>query len=299
MFAVNYKHNIIRKCTIAFGNLFKDIAVERNDTNGNRTATIPVPLAYGPKDKFASRVTTDPNLNDPVAMQLPRMGFELTSLSYDGTRKINSLVQNRVEISSDYNKLLSQYTPVPYNIDFTLSIMVKNADDGVQIVEQILPYFTPDYNVTINMIPSMGITMDVPIILTSVTSDDTYEGDFESRRILTWTLSFTMKAYIYGPIKKTGIIKTVQVDSTIVTPANSVAGITSSDLVTTSRSSRVITTPGLTSDGLPTTDPTESIPVGQIKPTDDFGFATDINQYYDGKKFNPITGIDEIPPFNQ
>ena len=184
-------HGLIRKYVIVFGSLFNDLIIQRNN-NGSRMQTLSVPIAYGPKQKFLVRLETDPNLDREIAISLPRLGFELTGISYDPVRKLNSTQKNSY-VFSDKTLLKTQYTPVPYNIDFILSIMVKNADDGTQILEQILPYFKPEWNTSVNIIPDMNISMDIPTVLNSVSLQDAYDADFMSRRVLMWDLNFTMK----------------------------------------------------------------------------------------------------------
>ena len=158
-----FSHGIIRKHVIVFGSMFNDITIERKNA-GTRVQTLAVPIAYGPKQKFLVRLEADPNLDREIAISLPRLGFELAGITYDPSRKLNSTQKNSY-VFSDKTLLRTQYTPVPYNIDFILSIMVKNADDGTQILEQILPYFKPEWNISVNLIPEMKIAMDVPTIL--------------------------------------------------------------------------------------------------------------------------------------
>ena len=179
-----FSHGIIRKHVIVFGSMFNDITIERKSA-GTRVQTLAVPIAYGPKQKFLVRLDADPNLDREIAISLPRLGFELTGISYDPSRKLNSTQKNSY-VFSDKTLLRTQYTPVPYNIDFVLSIMVKNADDGTQILEQILPYFKPEWNISVNLIPEMNITMDIPTVLGSVSLQDAYDGAFQTRRALIW-----------------------------------------------------------------------------------------------------------------
>jgi len=198
-----------RKAIVAFGNMFNSITIDRKDAAGDSQETLRIPLSYAPKSKFLARIQQQPSLDDrPVQVVLPRMSFEMLSLSYDFNRKISPLQQNRA-INSSANTLDTQYAPTPYNIQVSLYIYAKNQDDGLQIVEQILPYFNPDYNLTMKTIPQMGIKNDLPIILEGISFEDTYEGDFSDRRSIIWTLSFTMKLNYYGPINKQGVIKKV------------------------------------------------------------------------------------------
>ena len=198
-----------RKAIVAFGNMFNSITIDRKDADGNSVESLRIPLAYVPKQKFLARIQQQPSLDDrQTQIVLPRMSFEMISLNYDFNRKISPIQQNRA-INSTANTLDTQYAPTPYNIQVALYIYAKNQDDGLQIVEQILPYFNPDYNLTMKTIPQMGIKNDLPILLEGITFEDTYEGDFSDRRSIIWTLTFTMKLNYYGPINKQGIIKKV------------------------------------------------------------------------------------------
>ena len=202
----------LRKTIIAFGSLFNDIIITRKNSSGTDTQSMKVPLAYGPKQKFIVRLEADPGINQKVAMTLPRIGFEINNLTYDPTRKLNR-VQKFKKVKGDKNDQLdTQYMPVPYNLEFTLYIMAKQSEDALQVVEQILPYFQPDYTITINDMTDMGIKKDVPIVLNSISYEDDYQADFQTRRAIIYTLSFTTKFYLYGPVTSSSIIKTVQVD---------------------------------------------------------------------------------------
>jgi hypothetical protein len=204
----------MRKIVVSFGTLFNNIQIVRKNSAGTIVQSMKVPLAYGPQQKFLARLNTDPSLASKVAVTLPRLGFEMTGITYDPTRKLNRVQKFRKVKSStdDSNKLDTQYMPVPYNINFTLYAMAKNSDDALQIVEQILPYFQPDYTLTINDMADMGIKRDVPIILNDVSYEDNYQGDFTERRAIIYTLAFTSKFYLYGPVTSSSVIKTVQVD---------------------------------------------------------------------------------------
>ena len=197
MFGTHFYHQTSRKMVVAFGTLFNALEVQRTDSSDDVTEVLKVPLSYGPKEKMLTRISADPNLNPKVALTVPRMGFELTSLTYDNARKLNTMSRN---VKRGTTGLKKQFNPVPYNWEFSLFIFVKNAEDGTQILEQILPFFTPEFTISLTLISSMGITHDIPLVLNSVTSEDTYEGDFASRRSIIWTLSFTMKGYLYPNI---------------------------------------------------------------------------------------------------
>ncbi len=197
MFGTYFYHQISRKMVVAFGSLFNTIEVRRTNSAGSVIETLKVPLAYGPKEKFLTRISADPELNPGVALTVPRMGFELTALTYDGVRKLNTMGRN---VAAGTTGLKKQYNPVPYNWDFSLYVYVKNAEDGTQILEQILPFFTPEFTVTMNLVSSMTEKRDIPLVLNAVSSEDTYEGDYASRRSIIWTLSFLMKGFLYPNI---------------------------------------------------------------------------------------------------
>ena len=211
MFGTYFYHQISRKMVVAFGSLFNTIEVRRTNSAGSVVDTIKVPLSYGPREKFLVRISADPNLNPSIALTVPRMGFELTSMTYDGVRKLNTMGRN---VKKGTTGLKKQFNPVPYNWDFSLYVYVKNAEDGTQILEQILPFFTPEFTVTMNLVSSMSEKRDIPLVLNSVTSEDTYEGDFASRRSIIWTLSFLMKGFLYPNVADNAkVITDVTVDT--------------------------------------------------------------------------------------
>ena len=193
MFGTHFYHSTIRKTVVAFGTIFNNIQIRRVDGSGNVAQSLRVPLAYGPKGKFLARLFENPSFSNKVQTTVPRMGFDISSFSYDSTRKLNTLNKRRKIDSADNSKLDFQYLSVPYNIDFNLYIFAKQQDDALQCVEQILPYFTPAYTLTINAVPEMGIKQDFPVILNSLTYEDDYEGDFATRRSIVYTLTFTVK----------------------------------------------------------------------------------------------------------
>jgi hypothetical protein len=206
MFGQYFYHSHIRRTVSIFGTLFNNISVQRKDGNGNTVNTVKVPLSYGPKQKFLTRLFEEPDLNAPeVAIRLPRMSFELTGMTYDTTVKLNKM--NTLAQPNPFGQNTVR-NPVPYIMNFTLSVYAKNQDDALQVVEQIIPYFNPEYVVTLKEIPSLNISRDIPIVLQSVTYSDDYEGDFTSRRVLIYSLDFTMKTFFYGPITQNqGVIK--------------------------------------------------------------------------------------------
>jgi len=217
MFGTYFYHQTSRKMVVAFGSLFNNIEVRRTDSSDAVTEVIKIPLSYGPKDKMLVRISQDPSLNPNVALTVPRMGFELTSMTYDGARKLNTMGRN---VKKGTTGLKKQYNPVPYNWDFSLYVFVKNAEDGTQILEQILPFFTPDFTVTMTLVSGMTVKMDIPLVLNSVTSEDSYEGDFATRRSIIWTLSFIMKGFLYPSVTDNAkVITSSTVDTHLMSAA--------------------------------------------------------------------------------
>lgn len=212
MFGHEFYHEHIRRYIVVFGTMFNNIVISRKTETGVVDKRIKVPISYSPREKLLARIETDPKLNKPTAVSLPRMGFEITSMTYAGERKLSTIQRYTVKSTADSSKKSLVYAPVPYDINFQLSIMVKNAEDGTQILEQILPFFTPEWTNSVQLIDDLELKMDIPLVLVSVSSDDTYDGDFETRRALIWTLDFTMKAYFYGPVKNKKIIKFANVN---------------------------------------------------------------------------------------
>ena len=216
MFGTYFYNESMRRMTIGFGQIFNNIQIKRKDSNGNITQSIKVPLAYAPKEKFLARLDAQQDLtgdDSKVAITLPRMSFEVTGYSYDGGRKLNKNQKiTKVTTNADTTKMNSQYMPVPYNVNFSLSVYVANSDDGLQIIEQILPYFQPDYTVTMIESSTMDTKRDIPIVLNSVDYEDSYTGSLTSSRRIIYTLSFTAKIYLFGPISTSAVIKTVSAD---------------------------------------------------------------------------------------
>ena len=212
MLGTYFYHEIMRKTVIGFGTLFNDIRIRHKDGSGSSISEKRVALAYGPMQKFLARLEQQADLNRPTQkIELPRMSFEMNNVAYDSTRKAGITQTFK---ASDGTNLKKVFMPVPYNIGFELNIMTKLNDDALQIVEQILPYFQPSFNLTIDLINVIGEKRDCPIILDNISFSDDYEGDFASRRALIYTLNFTAKTYLFGPIASTseGLIKKVQVD---------------------------------------------------------------------------------------
>lgn len=204
----HFYHQLTRKAVILFGRLFDDLyLVRKNDQTKKEVSRFLVPIIYAPKEKMVTRILSDPDLLRSVGTILPRMSFEITGISYDATRKQNSLL--RAAKSNTTSHVTSSYMGVPYDVTFALNIYARNIDDGTQIVEQILPFFNPDFTITTNMIPDLGALKDIPIILNNVSNSIDYEGDYDSVRYVNWTLTFTMKMYYYGPVSYPKIIRTV------------------------------------------------------------------------------------------
>ena len=268
MFGTYFYNESMRRMTIGFGQIFNNIQIKRKNDAGKIIQTIRVPLAYGPKEKFLVRLDQQASLdNREFAITLPRMGFEISSIAYDPTRKLTRVQRfKRVKANKDGKVLDFNYTPVPYNISYNLYSFTASAEAGLQIIGQILPFFQPDFTVTINAIPSLDIKRDIPIILNSVNYEDTYSGDFTTRRAVIYTLNFTAKTYLFGPSTSQKVIKTVQTDQ-----------YSDTDRVNKARESRIIVVP----------DPTTA------DANDDFGFTTTIDFFEDGKKYNVTTDTDE------
>lgn len=204
----HFFHRLTKKYVTLFGNMFNNITMMKvNQTTGIEIERMKVPILYAPKEKYYTRLRSDPELQREVGIVLPRMSFELQSIAYDASRKQNPLIRHSKANTS--TGVTSQYMPVPYDLVFELNIYARNIDDGDHIIEQILPYFNPDYTVTITPIPELDLKKDIAIILNSVNPSIEHEGNYDSIRFVTWTLSFTMKVYYFGPISNPKIIRKV------------------------------------------------------------------------------------------
>ena len=195
-----FYHEILRRTVVSFGSLFNEISIKHTDNSGNVKSVIKVPLAYGPTQKFLARLEQSPDLNKPVQITLPRMSFEFTGLTYDPTRKSTTTQTFIAKSAVDGTETKKVYLPVPYNMQFELSIMCKLNDDALQIIEQILPFFQPSYSMTIELVDIINEKRDIPVILENITMQDDYEGNFNTRRVLLYTLRFTAKTYLFGPV---------------------------------------------------------------------------------------------------
>lgn len=256
MFGARFYHETTRRYVAMFGTLFNDILIRRYDNDGVLTQSIKVPLAYGPSQKFLSRLQEDPGLNAP-AITLPRMSFEILGMFYDGDRKLTTLMRNSIPSQATASSYASAYTPTPYNLEFQLNIMTKYTEDGTKIIEQILPYFKPDFTPSVRILDELEYYLDVPVILNSVTQEDIYEGSYDERRALIWTLNFTVKAWYFGPAVDRKIIKFAQ--------AKSYTGINNEN-----SSQTISVQPGLTANGAPTTNIGDSVPYADIQGDDDW-----------------------------
>lgn len=205
----HFYHGTVRNSIIVFGKLFNSIYIKRDNSDGTPNQLVKVPITYGPKEKWLVRTEMDPELNRPVEIVLPRMTFEITDFQYDTSRKLHSLNKLVVQDPLTNTKRREQFVPIPYNLSVQLYVLSKTQEDALQIVEQILPFFTPHYNVTVNLDPDMGYSFDVPTVLNSVSLTDDYDGQFETKRTVIYTLTFTMKTQMFGPVQNSNVITTV------------------------------------------------------------------------------------------
>ena len=262
MLGTYFYHEILRKTVISFGTLFNDINVRHDDRSGATISETKVPLIYGPKQKFLAKLEQQEELTKATAITLPRMSFEMSSMNYDPARKGSITRTFKAVDKTDSTKTKKVYLPVPYNVGFELNVMTKLNDDALQIVEQILPFFQPAYNITIDLVDSIGEKRDIPVVLENISFTDEYEGDFTTRRVLKYTFNFTAKTYLFGPVAEStdGLIKKAQVDYYADTNTR-----------TAKREMRYAVTPDPISAG----------------PEDDFGFSETTTMYGDSKKYSP------------
>lgn len=260
MLGTYFYHQIIRKTIIGFGTLFNDIHIKHKNSSDGVISDLKVPVAYGPIQKFLAKVQQQEELSQPIAFTLPRMSFEMTSISYDGSRK--SGITQAFKTLDDGGKINKVYLPVPYNIGFQMSVIAKLNDDALQIIEQVLPFFQPSFNLTIDLVDSIGEKRDIPIVLDSIQFQDDYEGDFSSRRSLIYTFNFTAKIYLFGPLQDStdSLIRKAQVDYYATT-----------DINTAKRELRYTVTP----------DPIDA------EPYEDYGFNESLEQFFDGREYSP------------
>ena len=276
MLGATFYHSLIRKYTTMVGTLFNDIKIEReSESDPTNNQLIQVPLVYSPKEKVLARYNQDPNIDREFSVILPMISFELLDVRYDVERKTNQLNKIVALDTTNPNKKKYQYNKVPYNFKFRVSVYVKNTEDGTRIVEQILPYFSPDISLTAELVPEMNIVLDIPIVLDGIELDDLYEGDFKTRKMFVWNLSITLKGYLFGPVKSNSIIKFANTDIYI---APSI-GFIRDAVGNTGISVNIQTTPGLTANGTPTNNPNNSISPNLINLGDNWGFCQVIKEY--------------------
>lgn len=270
MLGKTWYFGLIRKYVTIFGTLFNDIIINRVDSDSATTKSITVPIAYGPKERYLTRLNQNDDLLRPVSLVYPRMAFEITDVRYDPERKLSSI--GKCSTGSSHDGLLhTQSNPVPYNIGFRLTIITRNSDDALRIVEQIIPYFTPILNVSANLIPEMNYgNITLPLVLNSVSQEETYEGDFTSREHVIWILDFTLKGFLYGPTTNSKVIKEVFVNFELPE-----GDIDSSVIGTTEVEEHIYIRPGLTVGGEPTSNVDASVAVANINATDAYGFIID------------------------
>jgi hypothetical protein len=277
MFGQFHYHSAIRKYIVMFGNMFNDIDVVRFDKAGNSVQQLRVPIAYGPKEKFLVKLRTDPDGRREIAMVLPRLSFELTSMNYAPERVLNR-THKQLGIGGGNNSLRQTFTPAPYDLDMTLYAMFANQEDAVQVVEQILPYFRPEWTNSVKIVPELDTYVDIPTIYTGMTIEDTYDGDFDTRRAIIYTFTFKIKGYLFGPVTNKGIIR-----RTLVNTFNPQANTATSNVVIRSSDTKLQTltlTPGLLANGQPTANSTASVPISQISANSNFGFAFDREDFF-------------------
>ena len=279
MLGTYFYHEITRKTVIAFGTLFNDIYVRHEDGAGNDISEMKVPVSYGPRQKFLARIQQQPELNKATQISLPRMSFEISSIQYDPTRK-SGITQTFK--AKDGEQMKKVFMPVPYNLGFELNILTKLQDDGLQILEQILPFFQPGFTLSVDLVKSIGEKRDIPMVLQSITQQDDYEGDFATRRALIYTLQFTAKTFMFGPIADTpeGLIRKVQLDY-----------YSDTNQQTAKRVQRYSVAAKAKKD-YNEDDVIDSKDDPFIEPGDDFGFTESSTFFGDSKDYSPTRKID-------
>ena len=279
MLGTYFYHEIIRKTVISFGTLFNDVHVRHQDASGKDISEMKVPVSYGPRQKFLARIQQQPDLNKATQISLPRMSFEVNNITYDPSRKTGVTQTFKVKDGKQVKKV---FMPVPYNLGFELNILTKLQDDSLQILEQVLPFFQPGFTLTIDLVNSIGEKRDVPMVLDSINFTDDYEGNFETRRALIYTLNFTAKTFMFGPVADStdGLIRKVQLDY-----------YTDTNTRTASREMRY------TVAAKAKKDYNEDTVIDQyddplIPPGDDFGF-TETREFFDNsKEYSPTRKVD-------
>lgn len=271
MFGDPFYNNVIRKYVIYFGTLFNNIEIQRENSSGEVIQDIKVPIAYGPRQKYIMRGDQDPNVDRQIAIVLPRMSFEMISFNYDPERRLNPLKKLYAAKSDSSYNLASVYNPQPFNIGFELNIAVKNAEDGVRILEQILPFFTPEYTATLKLLEDMpDLKFDIPVVFEGLTSRDEYEADFTQRRQLVHTLQFIVKGYVFGPIRdRKGLINQANTQFHVDPGAEGVFSINDGD----EPASKVVITPGLDANGNPTSNSSVAINKDSVNANDNYDYV--------------------------
>jgi hypothetical protein len=266
MFGHTFYHGTTRRYVTIFGTLFNEVLISRDNNTGTTVQTFRVPIAYGPMQKFLARIEGDPGLNAPAAISLPRMSFELTNVVYDPDRRLTGRIRNTKTSSANNDILTSQFVPAPYNLDFTLNIMAKYSEDGIKILEQILPFFKPEWTTSVKLVDELEEYYDIPTILTSVNSEEVYDGDFTTRRVVIWTLTFTMKGYFFGPVTNKKVIKFA--NTNFYSTARDGDFTLNAGLL-----NNVKVYPGLTANGEPTTLANNTIDYADINKDDDWAYV--------------------------
>ena len=274
MLGHKFYHESLRKYIILFGTLFNDLRIERRNSNDNVIQTIKCPLTYAPREKVTARLEQNISLTEKQSIILPRLSFEMTNLTYDPSRKLNT-INRLVKDPGTGNNVKTTFTPVPYDINFEFNMYTRYAEDATQLLEQIVPFFTPEFTATINLIPELDYKVDIPVVLNSLASQDTYEGDFETRRALIWNLNFTMRAYLFGPITDKGVIKTSNTNL-YTTHANGTYG--NAAVIGINQK------PGLDQFRNPTTNALATVAVGGIYSNDNYAVITDFEDYFNGEE---------------
>jgi hypothetical protein len=261
---------VIRKYIIMFGNMFNDVQISRMTKEGVERQRLIVPISYGPKEKYLARLNDDKFLERQVATVLPRLAFEITSMQYAPTRTTNKLLRN-VATGTNANTLVSQFTPVPYDFNISLYGMFANQEDAVQVVEQVLPFFRPEWTTSVKLIDELDQYFDIPTTLTDLTIEDSYDSDYESRRSIIYTFNFIVKGYVFGPLKNKGVINRTLVD------------ISADSVIGTARSVGMDLTPGQLSDGSPTANTDASVDYKTISADSTYGYAFDNEDFFTGE----------------
>lgn len=260
-----FYNETLRRYVIVFGTLFNDLTVRKRAQDGSVIKEVRVPLSYGPKEKFLARRDGDPDFNNAINQRLPRISYEITGVTRGSDRKLNSQHRYTIPDPTDPRKFQSTWMPVPYDVGFQLNIMTRSIDDGSQILEQILPFFTPEWTNAVKILDNVDIILDCPVILNGVTNTDSYEGDWQERRAVIWTLDFTMKCYFFGPTIEKKVIKIANTN---------IHDTTVDDKVLT----KIRVAPGLDANGNPTTDPSLSINPLDIDADDNWDYTVTIEE---------------------